>query len=172
MNVKSNRRGKLNIVDVLILLFIATIVMVVGYLMFFSDSNLLDGMSANNNTKTVAYTFEVAPVHEDLLLDKTKLPVEKGDVLYHSTKKFSLGEVVYVGDKKTYMILNDEGTELVPSSDKSSFILKVEAQAVYDDGVYYVNDHIVRIGEEMAFTTPYFTGTCKCVAVEEVKDVE
>lgn len=172
MNVKSKRRGKWNVIDVLIVLFVAAVIMVLGYLMLFADSNLFDRINLESDTKTVLYTFEVAPVDEDLLIDKTSLPVENGDVLYHLTKKFSLGEVVFVSEKEPYMVLNDQGTELVESSNQGRFTLKAEAEAVIDDGVYYVNDHIVRVGEQFSFSTPYFTGVCKCIAVEEVTDGE
>ena len=172
MNVKSNRRGKWNVVDVLILLFVAAMIMILGYVMLFADGNLLDRVNTKGDTKTVLYTFEVAPIDDDLLVDGKSLPIESGDVLYHLTKKFSLGEVIYVSEKSPYMVLNDRGTELVPSATQGSFVLKVEAQAVVDDGVYYVNDHVVRIGEQLSFSTPYFSGVCKCVALEEVTDGE
>lgn len=172
MNVKSNRRGRWNVVDVLIILFVATVIMALGYVMLFADGNLLDRVDVDGDTKTVLYTFEVAPVHDDLLVDGNQLPIEKGDVLYHLTKKFSLGEVVYVGEKTPYMVLNDRKTEMVPSSHQGSFTIKVKAQAVVDEGIYYVNDHVIRIGEQLSFSTPYFTGVCKCVALEEVTDGE
>ena len=172
MNVKSNRRGKWNIVDFLILLFVAVMIMILGYMMFFSDGNLLDRVNMKGDTKTVLYSFEVSPVDNDLLVDGKSLPIEKGDVLYHLTKKFSLGEVIYVSEKKPYMLLNDQGTELMPSSDQSYFVIKVEAQAVVEDDVYYVNDHVVRVGEQLSFSTPYFTGVCKCIEVGEVTDGE
>lgn len=172
MNVKSNRRGRWNIADVLIILFVAVMIMALGYVMLFADGNLLDRIDTNGDTKTVIYTFEVAPVDDDLLIGGKQLPIEDGDVLYHLTKKFSLGEVVYVSGKAPYMVLNEKGNALVPSSNQGSFIIKVEAQAVVDEGVYYVNDHVVRIGEQLSFTTPYFTGVCKCVALEEVTDSE
>lgn len=172
MSVKSNRRGKWNIVDALILLFVAVMIMILGYVMLFSDGDLIDRVNADGDTKTVSYTFEVAPVDDDLLVDGKSLPIESGDVLYHLTKKFSLGEVVYVSEKAPYMVLNEQRTELVPASNKGCFVVKVEAQAVLDDGVYYINDHVVRVGEQISFSTPYFTGTCKCVALEEVTDGE
>ena len=140
--------------------------------MFFSDGNLLDRVNTKGDTKTVLYTFELAPVDTDLLVDGKSLPIQKGDVLYHLGDNFSLGEVIYVSEKAPYMVMNDQKTEEVESSTQVSFELKVEAQAVIDDGVYYVNEHVVRVGERLSFSTPYFTGVCKCVAVEEVTDGE
>ena len=141
--------------------------MTLTYMMFFAHTNLLDRFDTSSDTKTVCYTFEVGPVNDDLLSNGA-LPIEKGDTLYHLTKKFSLGEVIYVSEKAPYMTMNDQGTELVPAPNKGQYTIKVEAQAVLDNGVYYVNDRVVLIGEEMAFTTPYFTGFCKCIAMEEV----
>lgn len=172
MSVKSNRRGKWNIVDALILLFVAAMVMIIGYMMFFADGNLLARVNTKGDTVKVSYTFEVSQVDDDLLINGEKLPIENGDVLYHLDKKFSLGEVVYVSEKKPYMVLNDQETNLVPVSGKGSFELKVEAQAVVEDGIYYVNEHVVYKGEQVKFSTPYFTGVCKCVALEEVTDGE
>ena len=53
MNVKSNRRGKWNVVDVLILLFVAAMIMILGYVMLFADGNLLDRVNTKGDTKTV-----------------------------------------------------------------------------------------------------------------------
>jgi len=173
MKVKSNRRGRWNIVDVLIILFVAAMIMILGYMMFFADGNLLDRVNLDGEAKTVEYTFEVAPVDDDLLTDEMRLPIEEGDVLYHLSKEFSLGTVIDVSEKLPYMVLNEQGTELVPVTNKGQFLIKVKALALWEKGVYYdVNGEVVLIGEQFSFSTPYFTGVCKCVAVEEVIDGE
>ena len=166
------RRGKMNVVDVLILLFVFSIALILAYMMFFSDMNLLDQFSAEDNTKTVSYTLEIAPVDDDVLSTEGRLPIKNKDVVYHTSKEFSLGEVIFVSEKMPYMVSNDQKTEMVPLDKMSTFTLKVKAEAVRVGGVYYVNDHVIRIGDEFAFTTPYFEGVCKCIAVEEVTDGE
>ena len=61
MNVKSNRRGRWNIADVLIILFVAVMIMALGYVMLFADGNLLDRIDTNGDTKTVIYTPSKSP---------------------------------------------------------------------------------------------------------------
>lgn len=168
MNVKNNRCGKWNIVDGLIILLAASMIMILGYIMFFADGTLLDSLNADGNTKTVEYTFIVEPVDDDLLVDGTTLPIEVGDVMYHLSGKFSVGDVIEVGEKAAYMVQKEQGADREPVPGQSSFVVKVEAQAVLDGDIYYVNGEIVCVGEQFSFSTPYFTGVCKCDALEEV----
>ena len=156
MKVKSNRRGRWNVMDALILLCVAFVIMVLGYIMFFADGSMLDNVGAKAETQTaqVQYTLEVVSVDDDFLIETDEgmkfLPIEVGEEVYHITKQISLGKVV----EQTF--------------NNGVIYLKVKAQSTSGkDG-----NRIIYKGEQVSFQTPYFTGVCKCIEIGEVTDGE
>lgn len=166
---KKSRKGKVNAVDVLFLLVLLFVLLVLVVYAFFSDFSFFDG-NATKDEIGVKYTFVVEPVNDYLLTDDGGLPMEKGDAFYCLDHKISLGTVSMVGKKESYRAVVGESDGSLVYADypgKSSFKLEVLASVNKADGTYYVDGHAFRIGDSFSFTTPYFIGTCRCIAIEE-----
>lgn len=168
--IKNDRKGKINAVDILFfLVFLLVIMVFVGYA-FFSDSFFF---SADNRgeKRNVEYTFTVESVEGVLLTDEGKLPVLSDDTFYCLDHKITLGDVVSVKGKKAERVPVGEKDGVVVYAEHPSrftFEVTVRAEVVQQDGAFYVNGHAVRIGDAFTFTTPYFIGECRCISVEEV----
>lgn len=180
--------AKFNVIDALILFFVLAFLVLLIYMIFFSDIDLLKFFRQDENQKTISYTLEIAPVDDDFLDASRQLPIQVGDRFYHVDGAYRLGRVTGVGEAGPYLVStvdassgieNSEGSDLpetggmlqyAPYPGKSVITLTVEAEAVYNGSAYLVKGKALRIGDSFTFSTPYFTGTCRCIAVEEVNE--
>ena len=174
---KNVRRGGFNVVDALILFLVLAFAVLLIYVMFFSDIRIGNGLRKEESRRMVSYTLEIEPFDEEFLNESLYLPIQVGDRLYHLDGKYTLGEVSFVGEAAPYMaptgevLTDEEGNNILqyaPYPGKSVVTLKVEAEAVYNGTSYLVAGKALRVGDSFSFTTPYFAGTCRCTAVEEV----
>lgn len=178
---KSTRRGRFNVIDALILFLVIALVVVMVYMMFFSDYPFFDNLQNNSQNRVVRYTLEIAPVEDAFFTSDGTLPLLVGDTLYHLDGKYVLGEVVQIGERRPYRtstgeyLPDEEGVNTLQYAEypgKSSVLIQVESQAVWEGNAYLVNGKALYAGDTFAFNTPYFTGNCRCVSVEEVTENE
>lgn len=186
--MNARREGaKFNVVDALILFFVLAFAVLLIYMIFFSDIDLLKFFREDENQKTISYTLEIVPVDDDFLDASRRLPIQAGDRFYHVDGSYRLGRVTGVGEAAPYLVstggassgAGDSGEsdpptdgklEYAPWPGKSVITLEVEAEAVYNGSAYLVKGNAIRVGDSFTFSTPYFTGKCRCIAVEEVNE--
>lgn len=169
---KNENRARFNAADAFILLVLLAVVLALVYFIFFADRVSLDSLHEDGKRCTVIYTLEIAAVDTDLLDGSGRLPIAKGEGLYHIDGSFSLGQVVTVSEGKPYMAptsLTDSKGNLIYAEHptQKTFTVTVRAEAVLVDGVYQVEGKTLRVGDRFVMATPFFTATASCKAIEE-----
>lgn len=173
---RTKRRGSFNVVDALIVLVLLAVISVMVFLIFFSDSGVLGISDANEKSRTVHYIMTVEPVDDDFLLSE-RLPVRTDDsfsVWMEDKTSRKIGKIFSVGERSDYRKgtsqLDEKGNVIFAKyPGYSSFELIVESAAVLTDtGAYRTGEIVIGVGDEISFSTPYFSGTAKCTGIQEV----
>ena len=177
-NSSPKRRTAFNAVDAGILLVVAAIVLCTVYVVFFVDSFSLSLFKGQEEERTVEYTIVLSGVDTALLDEDDRLPIVKGETLYHVDASFALGKVTHVGDPTEHMAATsstDAEGKLIYAAypGKCDVTLTVETLAVLTElGTYAVDGKTLLVGESFTMATPYFTATAYCNAIREVSDHE
>ena len=172
---ESKAGGRFNVIDALILLLVFALLVAMVFLFFFSDSGLF-GLSGKK--QTLRYCFSIDRVDNDLL-SSGKLPMMPEDSFYlyldadHSTP-VPFGSIETVGEAGPYLAATgqtDDAGNLVyavcPGFSNFEFSVCVQ-MSVSEAQNHTWQGRSIGVGSEFSFLTPFFTGVCRCVSVEEV----
>ncbi len=174
---KTARSNGFNVVDLLLLFLVLLLVVVFVYILFFSDVDLIGELSNKSEKKTVEYVFEIGPVDKELFGENGTVPFEAGGNFYTADGKKLIGKVLKVSALEPYFIptskteTSGEGVVNITYAEhpkKSVFTVTVQADAVLENGTYYINGTAIKIGSSFEFLCGIFSGECNCISVKEV----
>lgn len=179
-NVEKERHGRFNAIDFFLIVIFIVAVAVFVYAMFFSDADLFNFSDDPRNSREIVIVFEVE-VDDRLLDSQGNLQFSVGDAFASAAGGYEVGEISAISERAPLMVSTGEYTEdengqsvLVYAEypGKGVYRVSVSASASLEDGAYVIGSNPVRVSESFGFTTPYFTGVCKCVSIEEVASNE
>ena len=172
---ESKAGGRFNVIDALILLLVFALLVAMIFLFFFSDSGLL-GLSGKK--QTLRYRFSIDRVDNDLL-SSGKLPMMPKDSFYlyfdeGNSAPVPFGSIETVGEAEPYLAATDKTDDagnlvyaVCPGFSKFEFSVCVQ-MSVSDAQNHTWQGESIGVGSEFSFLTPFFSGVCRCVSVEEV----
>lgn len=157
------KKGRFNIVDLLLILLI--LVIVGALLLMFDPFSLLS--KNNSENVTLRYTVEIKNIGNEL-----KNNIKSGDKVLNSSTGYDMGTVVAVETQDSFEWEYIEGDEYMSKkymTDKSDVIVTIDVKTTYEQGIgYMVDGKQIAVGVLTALRFPNFVGSGYCISIERV----
>lgn len=158
----SKKKSRFNVVDAVIILFVAAAVAVFGYV-FLNEKTV---GTAGAEKVTIQYVLKVGEI-KDMFTGN----IVKGDQVYDADSDKSLGTVVAVSSAPSKRVGTNSATGAQVASEiegRSDLYVTIEAEAKVIDEKYLVDGFHVVVGSVVNFVTPNLYAPSNIVSVEIV----
>ncbi len=160
MNLNKKQKRKINIVDIVIIIFLAASLSVSLFGLLKSIGNATDRVS-------VEYVLEVAPIDSTF----TSKVAEGDGVFDHATNQ-KLGTVSAVSASQAYHQGTDSQGSPVSSTMEGSSVLYITAtaDAQKTSSGYLVGNCVLGIGKDLEIRLPNLYANAKCISIKTVEN--
>lgn len=157
----TKKRGRLNLVDIVVIAVILLALLWLGY-------TLVKGLGGTGDSRTVTYVLEIPNVRSELAGKAAE-----GDSVYDSESGKSLGRISGVSVAPQYYTGTDGDGEPVNTKMNNYNVLyiTVEAKATRTSAGYTAADRLIAVGERYKIRTPGFYGEGECVSVKTAEEL-
>lgn len=161
-NKYGNKKGRFNIVDVLVIFFI--ILFIFGTFCIFDPFDWF--VSAERREVTISYVIELKSVDDDLTSN-----IRIGDNVINSSTGEPIGKIFAVDVCPAYewkSIMGMDEMVKVMIGGKRDVYVKIDVNCIYEDGLgYIVGDGQIAVGTLVNIKLQSFTGSGYCISIEE-----
>lgn len=163
-NKLRNKKGKFNIVDVLVIITVCCFIF--STFAVFDPFDWFSGFERRD--VTISYVVELKGLDEDMVAN-----IKVGDNVLNSATEESIGRIFDVDLSSSYEWKALEGqSEMVKVllSGKWDVRLKIDIPCVFEEGVgYIVNGQQVAVGTLVNIKLPSFVGSGYCISITEME---
>ena len=159
-----NKKGKFNIVDVAVIIFIGLFIFgtfcIFDPLGWFSD--------VTRHEVAISYVIELKSVDRDLTDN-----IRSGDNVINASTDGVMGKICAIEVRPSYEWKSvNESSEMVrvEVEGKSDIYIKVDINCIYESGMGYIIDgQQLAVGSQVNIKLPHFVGSGYCISITDLE---